>query len=94
MARPWQCFSNSKPETAFKVKFLSDSSQFKHCQKKKKIRRARAASCARETDFFFHSAHELSGSLPVAKRARDTLDTVEDHPAPSPVSTAVQLKSV
>ena len=28
----WQCFSKSKPETAFKVKFHSDSSQVKHYQ--------------------------------------------------------------
>ena len=32
MARVVQCFTNSKSETAFRLKSLSDTSQVKHCQ--------------------------------------------------------------
>ena len=68
MARPWQCFSNSKPKTAFKLKFFSDSKNIKHCKKRKKKSVAPARRLTRECTFFF--SIQLLGSQAACLKLR------------------------
>ena len=93
MARPWQCLPNPKPETAFKLKFFSDSSKSNIAKKiyiysrARARRHARRRARARAKDKYFFSIQLLinqAACLKQCTRARDALEAVEDQPAPAP----------